>query len=169
MRVAFALADLLAAQPAYQTLCNETTTAAARQHVTVGIVDAPVDGNRFAIDELANKGMITYMRNPPDTPLYILDGVVGEWSANGSLLMYHRRIVRTGEDLQDVFKWFWGWLCKLEEQLIAAIAAADCPRALQARIVRNGGPEREQIGEEVAQGAYLWAEHTVEWGDAISD
>lgn len=167
-KAALALADLIAAQSRFQELCNESTEAAALTHITVGVVGQPFDGNEYTIDELADLGLQAWLTNPPESPRYSVDGY-GQASSAGTLMVHLRRYVRTGEELQDVFLWFWDRLCAAEAQLNTALSTATCPRVQQGGLVRTAGPAREQIGEEVAQGSYLWAEWSVDWGDAISD
>lgn len=167
-KVALALADLIADQSYFQALCNEATDTAAREHITVGVVGEPFDGQEYSIDELADKGVQAWLTNPPESPRYTVDGY-NQASSAGTLMVHLRRYVRNGEQLQDVFMWFWDRLCAAEAQVNAALATATCPRVQQGGLVRSAGPAREQIGERAAQGSYLWAEWQVDWGDAIGD
>jgi hypothetical protein len=163
-----AVADWLAESTAAQALAEATGSAAEKkaatlEKVVIGPQRGPWNGDNFTISELANQFVDFQLFAPTEGgKTTIVEGF--EVSCDGQFILLTHRFCRESEmtDPQDVYKFFLDCISAMEEQLCDWMASREKPRIK--------GMVRENLSfsskrEATAQGDYIFAIHTIPWGD----
>lgn len=171
------LADLLSECAAAQALAEETAgtaeenAEATRAKIIVGPHAGAWDGERFDKIELESRFIEFQLTAPIDGGKVVAksDGSFDRGDEGGDFVLLIRRFARDNEmdDMSDLYLWVLDKIAALEQELITKAETRECPRLLS--VSRVQGPAFGGIKKTSAQGNYLFSQHTISWGDPISN
>ncbi len=160
-----ALADELAKLPNFQEFTETTSTADAQKQILLGIASDAWDDRQFGLDQLENEMMYAQILAPEDDSHQVFDGDTTTNSfEGGDLMIRFRRQVREGEDVSQEFLFFWDIVSAIGKDLHKATRNLSS-QVRSVNINRTITPSRSLVDEESAQGEYLIAAYSVQWGD----
>lgn len=171
------LADLIAECTYAQELAEETggtdaeNKAATLLKIIVGPHEGPWDTDRFDEDELAERFMSFQVWSPLEGGKTVVrsDGSFDRADEGGDFMLAIRRYARGEEmqDKQDLYLFFLDRVAALEQEMMTLAETRECPR-LQS-VARQQGPAFGARDKAKSQGEYLFATHSITWGDAIQE
>ena len=185
-RALWDLIDLLTACESVQELAEATggnageLQSSARTRFIIGPHSGPWDSDQFTIAELEARFVEFQLYVPMEGGRGVVksDGSFDRADETGEIHLITRRLCREAElkafntdanitGRQDLYLGFTDCISAMEQEAMTLAESRNCPTLRS--FVRVQGPSFGLKSYESTQGEYLFARHSITWGDSISD